>query len=135
MSALRVLETELARVLSDNPDVKAKFGNPVRLVSGEAARAAYPFIRFERHEVRSRDPSGQGPDEHRISVDIISRSGGRTEAGDLVALVLEVLRSANRSLSGYRIVLLHPVFSDVFQLRDGISHRGALRLKVLIEPN
>ena len=39
MSASRVLETELARVLSDNPDVKAKFGNPVRLVSGEAARA------------------------------------------------------------------------------------------------
>ncbi len=134
MSLVASLQGEILRVLSASSEIVSKFGDPVRLVSGDGAKSAFPFIRIERHEVRTTDPSGAGPEDHRVRFEILSRNGGRTEAGLLVQMLSDTLRTMNRQLDDVRIVLVHPVYSDVFLRNDGISYRGVLRLRLLIEP-
>lgn len=133
MSATAALEAEIRRVLSASAEVQAKFGAPARLVEGETARAAFPFIRLARHEIRPEEPGAGGPIEHRVSLEIYSRAGGRDEANTLIALVSNILRSASLSPEGHRVILFFPVFSDVFLRRDGSTYRGLLRMKALSE--
>lgn len=134
MSALNALEEEIIRVLSGHVDVQGKFGDPVRLVDGEAARAAFPFMRLARHDLRREDPAGAGPVEHRLSLEIYSRSGGREEANRLIAMIADVLRTEELTPTGHYLVLFHPVFSDVFLRADGTTFRGLLRLKAITDP-
>ena len=133
MSAISGLESEIVRVLSEASAVQAAFGSPMRLVEGETARAAFPFIRIARHETRPETPDEAGPVEHRISIEILSRAGGRNEAQALVELVGEALRAATLSPADRHIILFYPVYSDVFLRRDGVTFRGLIRLRALTE--
>jgi hypothetical protein len=133
MNAISALDTEIHRVLRESTEIQADFGNPVRLVAGETARAAFPYIRLARHEIRPRGPSGEDSPEHRISLEVFSRSGGREEGMRLTGLIGEILRQAELSPSGYRLILFFPVFSDVFLRSDGTTFRGLLRLRALSE--
>lgn len=135
MSAITALEAEIRRVLSQSQDMRAEFGSPIRLVEGEAARAAFPFIRLARHETRPDLPVPGGSVEHRISLEVLSRHGGRDTAGSLVSLIADVLRGGSLEPEGHRIILFYPVFLDVFLRADGSTYRGLLRLRALTEAN
>lgn len=134
MSAQHALEDELKRALSDDTKIASAFGTPLRFVTGSEDRAAYPFIRVLRHETRPDAPNADGLLDHRISLEIFSRSGGREEAMRLIGLIADGLRAAELSPSGHQLILFHPVFSDVFLRPDGTTFRGLLRFRALSEP-
>ncbi len=129
MSHAKPLEDEVIRVLAEAGDIQESFGMPVRILNGEDGRAAFPFLRLARHEIRD---DGQLSD-HRLSVEIYSRSGGRAEANRLIALVADALRAAELSPAGQSLVVFYPVFSDVFLRADGTTFRGLLRLRALTD--
>lgn len=133
MSAISTLDAEIRRVVLEDASLMAEFGDPVRLVETETARSAFPFLRLTRHEIRPQEPVSGGLIEHRISMEMISRAGGREEALRLVALVAERLRTATLAPAGLHVILFYPVYSDVFLRRDGTSFRGLLRLRCLSE--
>lgn len=133
MSALKFLEDEISRVILEDSVLQGEFGTPVRLVSGETARSAFPFIRFVRHDVRPEQPADNGPVEHRVSLEILVRSGGRAEANRLLGLLADRLRAATLAPLGLNLILFYPVYSDVFLRSDGTIFRGLLRLRALSE--
>ena len=129
MSHAKPLEDEVIRALAEAGDMQESFGTPVRVLNGEEGRAAFPFLRLARHEIRD---DGQLSD-HRLSVEIYSRSGGRTEANRLIALVADALRAAELTPAGQSLVVFYPVFSDVFLRADGTTFRGLLRLRAITD--
>lgn len=129
MSHAKPLEDEVIRALAEAGDIQEAFGTPVRILNGEEGRAAFPFLRLARHEIRD---DGQLSD-HRLSVEIYSRSGGRAEANRLIALVADALRAAELSPAGQSLVVFYPVFSDVFLRADGTTFRGLLRLRAITD--
>lgn len=129
MSHAKPLEDEVIRALAEAGDMQEAFGTPVRILNGEEGRAAFPFLRLARHEIRD---DGQLSD-HRLSVEIYSRSGGRAEANRLIALVADALRAAELSPAGQSLVVFYPVFSDVFLRADGTTFRGLLRLRAITD--
>ena len=133
MSAQILLETELSRVLASSEPIQSALGTPVRIVSADQTRAAFPFLRFIRHEFRADARAHDGPAEHRLSLEVFSRAGGRAEAIRLLHLVEETLRMSVLAPEGLHVVLCHAVYSDVFLQSDQTSFRGLLRLRVLSE--
>lgn len=133
MSAMTSLDAEIIGALAQSEAVKTEFGDPVRIVEGETARAAFPFIRLARHEVRPETSPQPDLISHRISLEIFSRAGGRQEAGRLSALVEAALRQADLTPEGHHLVLFHPVYSDIFLRADGTTFRGLLRLRAVTE--
>lgn len=133
MSAIEALEAEIRRVVTEDADLQAEFGSPVRLVDGGTARSAFPFIRFVRHDTRPEEPFEGGPIEHRVSLEVLVRSGGRAEATRLLGLLADRLRASTLTPAGLNLVLFHPVYSDVFLRADGTIFRGLLRLRALSE--
>ncbi len=133
MSALIALEAEVRRVILAASSLQEAFGTPVRLMGADETRAAFPFLRLDRHEIRPEAPAAGALIEHRLSVEVYSRSGGREEANRLVSLVGETLRTADISPDGLKIVLFYPVYSDVFLRSDGTTFRGLIRLRALSE--
>ena len=129
MSSLKALEDEVIRALSEATDMQTDFGMPVRVLNGETGRAAFPFVRIGRHELREDSLL----EEHRISVEVFSRAGGRPEANRLTGLVANTLRTAEMSPSGINLIVFHPVFSDVFLRPDGTTFRGLLRLRAVTD--
>lgn len=134
MSAIPALEAEVSRVLRQASEIKAEFGDPVRLIEDETGRAAFPFLRLSRHDVRPQSDGVAGLSEHRLNIEVLSRAGGRTEASRLVGVAADALRNATLTPAGYRVVLSYPVYADVFLRRDGTTFRGLLRLRALTEP-
>ena len=134
MSVLKALEDEIARVIKASAELKSDFGDPVRIVENETTRAAFPFMRFARHDVRPEADSVGELSQHRLTIEMFCRSGGRDEASRLLGVLSHVLRSADLTPDGYRVVLSYPVYSDVFLRPDGTTHRGLLRLRTLTEP-
>ncbi|WP_022694619.1 DUF3168 domain-containing protein [Ponticaulis koreensis] len=129
MSHAKPLEDEVIRALAEAGDIQESFGTPARILNGEEGRAAFPFLRLARHEIRD---DGQLSD-HRLSLEIYSRSGGRAEANRLIALVADALRAAELSPEGQSLVVFYPVFSDVFLRADGTTFRGLLRLRAITD--
>lgn len=133
MSAIAALENEIRRVILEDVSLQAEFGTPVRLIDETSARCAFPFIRFVRHDIRPEEPIAGGPIEHRISLEVMVRSGGRAEANRLLGVLSDRLRAASLTPSGLNLILFHPVYSDVFLRADGTIFRGLLRLRALSE--
>ena len=126
------LETALTTAIRDSAALKSSFGDPVRLVEQTGARVSFPYLRLARHDTRAPGPE-DGVSEHRIDVEIISRAGGRAEALNLLSTVSDEIRAADITPAGVTLILLHPVYSDVFLRRDQVSWRGLLRLRALTE--
>lgn len=124
------LETALSTAIRDSAALKSAFGDPVRLVEPDATRVSFPYLRLARHDTRAPGPE-DGVSEHRIDVEIISRAGGRAEALNLLSTVSAEIRAADITSAGVTLILLHPVYSDVFLRRDQVSWRGLLRLRAL----
>ncbi len=134
MSALSAIEGALLQALKVASELEESFGAPVRIVEGEDARAAFPFLRLSRHQASPDEPADDGPVDHRLTLELFSRAGGRKEAARLVGLVESAIRSTQLTPEGHRLILFYPVYSDVFLRRDGVTFRGIVRLRALSEP-
>ena len=133
MSAIAALEADILRVLSEAGEVRNALGSPLRVSGGEGQKPGFPFLRVSAHEVRGDGVGTVGPREHRLSLEVLSRAGGRAEASRLVALIADTLRGATLTPEGQHVVLFHPVYADVFLRADGTTFRGLLRLRALME--
>lgn len=131
--AQEALTEAVLAVLRESDAVQAAFGDPARVFDGPPRRAPFPYLSLERHEVSDDGGEGVVRTEHRVTLVITARRGGRRETGRLVDLVDGVLRGARLAPLDHRVVLALPVFRDVLQARDGASFRGVLRLRAIMD--
>jgi hypothetical protein len=70
--------------------------------------------------------------EHRIDLAVVCRDAGGARVRAATAAMRAALREAELAMTGWRCVLLVPVFHDA--ARSGIQiWRGLLRLKAVVE--
>ncbi len=127
------LQTRLIAALRADPDVKALFGDPARIYEDETRRAAYPYARLTRHETRPQGSTGGLSTLHSLTFTTHSEEGGRQFAARAIHTLQRAAEQAPIALTGGHIVLVYPIYADIFKTRDGRRFRGLLRLGVISE--
>lgn len=134
MSAERALAAAVLAAARADANVKALLGDPARFWDEPPREAAFPYATLGRVETRALDASGAYALEHRLTLHVWSRYGGRAEALDIIAALRARLHDAALSVSGRTLVFLFAVFADVFRSGDGFTTHGVLRLRAVTEP-
>ena len=132
-SAEAALERAVLVALRADADVQAIFGNPARVFDDETLEPAFPYAELERHEVEERGSSGASGHAHTLNFAIHSRDGGRAAAKDATGALRAACERMSLTLSGQRVVLIQPVYSDVLRAPDLRSFRGLLRVRIITE--
>lgn len=123
--AEQALAAALMAELAADDGLKALLGDPVRVVDGDGAQPAYPFLEFVRQ-------SSEADGIHRIDLAVVSRNDGGKAGLAGVAVCRSVLEDAALPMEGWRCVLLVPVFTDLLRQGGGVW-RCVLRLRAVVE--
>lgn len=96
--------------------------------------ATFPHLVVD--EAVSRDRSGLDAPlaEHRLSLRLFSRKGGRHEVANLADLVETALLGADLALYGHRLVLLRRDATEMRLRKDRVTAEAVLRFVALTEP-
>lgn len=131
MSAEEALEAAILAVLAEDAAVAEMLGDPLRLV-GAGPAPAFPFLELARHERIDAGSAGVDAGEHRIDLAVMCRDTGSARVNAAIAAVRAALGGAELVMTGWRCVLLVPVFTDAVR-SDVHVWRGLLRLKAVVE--
>lgn len=123
----------LVALLKSDAAVQAEFGTPVRLFDDETDAPAFPFVRLDRVETRDAGSSGVPAQEHRVTLSVASRWGGRIFAKRALGQLRHVLETQDLSVLGQAVVLQQVTFSDVLRAADRRSFRGILQVRIISE--
>lgn len=127
-----MVEEVLAALRSDL-SLQSVLGTPARIFDGETQSAAYPFILLERYECVDTSASDTVCTEHRLQFASLSNTGGQSDAKQLLNKLRLALQRMQVSPSGQRVVLIHPIYSDVMRTRNPRFLRGILRVRIHTE--
>lgn len=122
-----------ARLAAD-AGVQALLGNPARLYDEAPAGTAYPFATLGRAVSEDRSADGTALIEHRLSLHVWTRHGGRREA----KAIIEALRAAAHDQvfaleGGWSLVSCRAVYADAFRTAEPRIAHGVLRFKAVIQ--
>ena len=133
MTAALALQIAVLERLRDDPAVTA---SPLagRIHDAAPRDAAFPHLVVD--EAVSRDRSGLDAPlaEHRLSLRLFSRKGGRREVAALAGLVEAALEASDLALDGHRLVLLRRDATELRLRRDRLTAEAVLRFVALTEP-
>jgi hypothetical protein len=106
-----------------------------RLFDAAPRDEAFPHLVVD--EVTSRDRSGLDAPlvEHRLTLRLFSRKGGRREVAMLADLVETALAAPDLVLAGHRLVLLRHDLTETRLLKDRLTAEAVLRFVALTEPS
>lgn len=130
-------EADLVRALLDrlraDAWMQAELGTPARIFDDESEAPSFPFLRLERHETRDAGSSCVPALDHRITLGLASRWGGRQFAKRVLGRVREVVEGEALSVAGQVVVLQQVVFSDVLRAADRRAFRGIIQIRIIAE--
>lgn len=127
------LQRAVLAALRDDTDVQAAFGNPARIFDDETSEPVFPYAELERHEVEDRGSAEKAGQAHTLTVSVRTRDDGRAGAKEAVSALRAAFGQMTLSLSGQRVILIQPVYSDVFRTPDLRSFRGIIRVRIITE--
>ena len=133
MTASLALQTAVLERLRGDAAVAA---SPLAGRVHDAAPRDASFPHLVVDEAVSRDRSGLAAPlaEHRLSLRLFSRKGGRHEVATLAGLVETALTDADLTLDGHRLVLLRRDATEIRLRRDRVTAEAVLRFVALTEP-
>lgn len=132
VSAEVALETALVAALAADEGVQAVLGDPARVSRRGGELPAYPYLEVTRHSSEPSGAAGVEGTDHRVDLAIVSRNDGGIGGLDAMAAVRQALVTLELAMTGWRCILLAPVFMD--QLRQGGGvYRAILRVRALVE--
>ncbi|MEN0652576.1 MULTISPECIES: DUF3168 domain-containing protein [Hyphobacterium] len=134
MSAEAAFQDALIQHLSADAGVIALLGDPPRVFDEEPAGAAYPYVTIGRGVSEDADGDGARVIEHRLTLHVWVRHGGRREAKTIVDAMRTAGHEAALSLSGgWRCVFCRSVYADAFRTADSRIAHGVIRFRALLE--
>lgn len=97
------------------------------------AKTALPYVTFG--EMRVTDVSTLEATLMQVEpvLHIYSRSKGRKEVSDIIETLHSLLHNKTMTLSGYTLVSLRFVGSDIALERDGQTYHGRMRLMAVVQ--
>jgi hypothetical protein len=118
--------------LAEDEGVRAVLGDPVRIADSDGERPAYPYLEVARVSSEAAGSAGVEASVLRVDLAAVSRNDGGAGGIAAMAAMRVALETAELAMSGWRCVLLAPVFTD--QLRQGRGvWRSILRLRAVVE--
>jgi Protein of unknown function (DUF3168) len=132
VSAEEALEAAILESLAKDADVTALLGDPLRVMGTGGPTPAFPYLEVTRHESSDASAADAEASEHRIDLAVTCRDSSGVQVKAAIAAMRAALGEAEFAMTGWRCVLLVPLFSDA--ARSGIQMwRGLLRLKAVVE--
>ena len=132
MSAEEALEAAILAVLAENEAVAELRGDPLRVTGMSGPSPAFPYIEVARHESADAGSAGVEASEHRVDLAVMCRDAGGLKVKAIVAAIRGALTGAELVMTGWRCVLLVPLFSDAAR-SSAQTWRGLLRLKAIVK--
>lgn len=130
-------EADVARAillrLRGDAAVQSVFGTPARIFDEETDVPAYPNAVLERHQTSDAGSSCVPALEHRITISVASRWGGRRYAKEAIGFLRQALETSPLAIDGQTVVLQQVVFTDVLRTSDARLFRGVLQFRVVTE--
>lgn len=123
----------LDAAFAEDPAVRAALGDPPRIWDAPVRHSAFPFAVWRRWETRPLGASAGVTVEHVATLEIVSRQTGAEEARAAVAALAGRANGPRPTATDVRLVLVVPVYSDVFRAIDGRTWLGVVRLKIIAE--
>jgi hypothetical protein len=132
VSAEAVVEAALVARLTDDENVRAVVGEPVRLARAGEGGLAYPFLELGRHEARPADAQDAPASEHLIELAVLSRHDGGAAAREGAAAVRAAVEAGLAPASGRCVLAL--ATGATTAVEAGGVWRSTVRLRVVFEP-
>lgn len=132
-SASAVLERELGKLITGDPELQAIFGTPVPVFSYVSETQSLPYIVYNETRLESWDDDTRQGGEHTILISV--RSAGESEA--FVKTVLARIRTLwsrcehRVFLSPYTLVMVDFTLADVAQEADGQAYRATAQYRAI----
>jgi hypothetical protein len=132
-SASTVLERELGRLITTDPELQAVFGSPVPVFSYASETQSLPYIVYNETRLEAWDDDTRQGGEHTVLISV--RSAGESEA--FVKNVLGRIRTLwsrcehRVSLSPYTLVMVDFTLADISQEADGQAYRATAQYRAI----
>lgn len=127
------LQSAIFTTLQADTALLALLGGP-RIHDYAPQPVAFPYVTFGQSLTRDTDTSLEPGDEHVLTLHVWSRTEGRKEAAELVAVIRDALHDRPLPLTGHRLVNLRHEFSELRRDADGETVRGLVRFRAVTEP-
>ncbi len=95
--------------------------------------SAYPYVTIGALQARDWSSKTTAGSDFTLNVHAYARTAGRKAVIAILERVYQVLRQASFSLTGYALVHLRSESSEVMLEDDGLTYRGTLRLRILVQ--
>ncbi|MFZ3035382.1 MAG: DUF3168 domain-containing protein [Parvibaculum sp.] len=125
------LQKALFEKLAGDAGVTALVG--ARLHDNPPGDVTFPYLTLGEAQVDDWSDDGQEGAEHRLSLYVFSRVGGRAEAKAVMGAVNAALHDAALTLEGHRLINLRFQSAETRQENDGATWRGTIRFRAVTE--
>lgn len=95
--------------------------------------AGFPYLTLGESEMRDWSASESAGAEHRLSLFVFTRGGGRTSAKAILGAARAVLDDAALTLDGHALINLRFLDSETRREADGTTWRGTIRFRAVTE--
>jgi hypothetical protein len=104
------------------------------IYDGAPRNAPVPFVSLDEIVTRRKDGLDAMIEEHRFSIRVWSKAGGKTEAVTLADAVITLLDDAQPTMPDHRVIRLYLDTSDSRAAKDRIAVETTLRFVALTQP-
>lgn len=125
------LQKAIFEKLAGDAGVTALVG--ARIYDNPPGDVIFPYLTLGEAQVDDWSDDGQAGAEHRLSLHVFSRVGGRAEAKAVMGAVNATLHDAGLTLEGHRLINLRFLNAETRQENDGATWRGTIRFRAVTE--
>jgi hypothetical protein len=126
------LQGAILVALAADGEVADRLGDPLRVVGAGSPRPAFPCLEIARHRSESAGAAESETSVHTVDLVVLSRDAAGVDARATLAAVRRALSDAELGMTGWRCVLLVPVFADHVRESEAVW-RSLLRVRVIVE--
>lgn len=119
-----------AHLMSDAP-LGALIG--ARIYDAVPGDADFPYVTLGDALVTAYEADEARGAEHRLTFNVWSRAGGRTEAKSILGALNAALHDAGLTVEGRRLVNLRFLDAETRRESDGLTWRGTIRFRAVTE--
>jgi hypothetical protein len=127
------LQQAVFAALSADAGVQAVLGDSPRIFDKPPGAAALPYLLIGDGTEEEWGTASDDGAEHALTLHAWSRAGGRKEARDILAAVYSALHDTSLTVSGFNLVNLRFVLSQVLVEADALTYHGIARYRAVTE--
>lgn len=95
----------------------------------------HPYITLGNAEIADWSSKTTNGTAQIVALYVFSRSAGRKQAADIMERIYTLLHQVGIAVSGQTLVMMRFINSEITQEADGLSYKGAMKFRALLQSN